>query len=248
MKFTQPPLLRPPFQDSSPPVMRTSYLEALHYLLWHRWRKNNEYFLGVTDSPNPSSAIAVAMSPAERGVAPGATTASGGGTNNSSGGHPHHDVPAAVAANASNSPSSATAAAAAVFSGGAAAAAAVALWSKAPPPATVTAAAQFPVEVTRQLHNIYGEHFPIEVRYALTGWLDASFNEELESGNPQHEEHARALVMTMVQQLEGKAASETDFTAKGRLEQVIENIKVGNPRTPFQWVPLGIPPSASVHV
>ena len=176
------------------------------------------------------------MSPAERGAAPGAATASGGGTNDGSGGHGHHDVPDAVATNTSSSPSTATAAAAAVFSGGAAAAAAVALWSKAPPPPTVTAAAQFPVEVTRQLHNIYGEHFPIEARYALTGWLDASFNEELESGNPQHEEHARALVMTMVQQLEGKAASETDFTSKGRLEQVIENIKVGNPKNSFAMV------------
>ena len=190
---------------------------------------------GIADSPNPSSAIATAMSPAESGGTSG-VTAAGAGTGDGTGGlgghhgHPADAAPPAVnnATSSSTSPS-ATAAAAAVFGGGAAAAAA-ALWSKAPPTAAAAAAAaaaQFPVEVTRQLHNIYGEDFPMEARYALTGWLDAYFNEELELGNPEHEEHARRLIINMVQQLEAKAASEADFSSKSRLEEVVENIKVG---------------------
>ena len=192
---------------------------------------------GIADSPSPSSAIATAMSPAESGGTSG-VTAAGAGTGDGTGGlgghhgHPADAAPPAVnnatSSSTSTSPS-ATAAAAAVFGGGAAAAAA-ALWSKAPPTAAAAAAAaaaQFPVEVTRQLHNIYGEDFPMEARYALTGWLDAYFNEELELGNPEHEEHARRLIINMVQQLEAKAASEADFSSKSRLEEVVENIKVG---------------------
>ena len=192
----------------------------------------------VTDSPNPSSTIATALSPSESG-APSEVTAAGAGAVDGTGvlGHGHHGQPAAAPAantpsanNATSSTSpSATAAAAAVFGGGAAVAAA-ALWSKAPPTAAAAAAAavaQFPVEVTRQLHNIYGEDFPMEARYALTGWLDAYFNEELELGNPEHEEHARRLIMNMVQQLEAKAVTEADFTSKSRLEEIVENFKVG---------------------
>ena len=182
---------------------------------------------GITDSPNPSSTIATAMSPAESGVT-SCVIAAGTGASDSTGGHHGHLAtaagPAANDATSSTAPS-ATAAAAAVFGGGAAAA----LWSKAPPTAAAAAAAaaaQFPGEVTRQLHNIYGEDFPMEARYALTGWLDAYFNEELELGNPEHEEHARRLIMNMVQQLEAKAASEVDFSSKSRLGEVVENIKV----------------------
>ena len=164
------------------------------------------------------------MSPAESGVTSGVAT-TGAGTSDGTGGlGGHHGHPAAAAAIAANNASSSsstspstTAAAAAVFGGGAAAAAA-ALWSKAPPSAAAAAAAAA---------AIYGEDFPMEARYALTGWLDLYFNEELELGNPEHEEHARRLIMNMVQQLETKAASEADFSSKSRLEEVIENIKVG---------------------
>ena len=57
-------------------------------------------------------------------------------------------------------------------------------------------------------------------------WLEASFQEELDSTNPQHEEHARNLIIAMVQQLETKAAESTDFLTKTKLEEVISSIKV----------------------
>ena len=53
-------------------------------------------------------------------------------------------------------------------------------------------------EYVRQLHQIYGEHFPIEARHHLADWLEASFGNEsleLEPGNPDHDEHARILAI-----------------------------------------------------
>ena len=164
------------------------------------------------------------MSPSESGVTSD-VTAAGAGTGDGTGGlggHHGHVHPAAAAASAAHN--------AASFTSPSATAAAAALWSKAPPTAAAAAAAAaapVPVEVTRQLHNIYCEDFPMEARYALTGWLDRYFNEELELGNPEHENHARGLIMKMVQQLEATAASEADFSSKSRLQEVVENIKVG---------------------
>ena len=63
--------------------------------------------------------------------------------------------------------------------------------------------------------------------YLFIAWLEASFQEELDSGNPQHEEHARNLIIAMIQQLETKAAESTDFLTKTKLEEIISSIKVG---------------------
>ena len=46
--------------------------------------------------------------------------------------------------------------------------------------------------------------------------------------NPAHEEHARVLVISLVQQLEQKAAETSDFLTKNKLEQIIENFKVSD--------------------
>ena len=42
----------------------------------------------------------------------------------------------------------------------------------------------------------------------------------------QHEEHARTLVVNLVQQLEAKAVESGDFLTKNKLEEIISNIKV----------------------
>lgn len=108
-------------------------------------------------------------------------------------------------------------------------------------------------DVGRQLHAIYGDHFPLEVsefshhhrhhcvmneclffflskvRQVLAGWLEATFTgpEELDPvGNPHHEEHARVLVGSLVQQLQMKANEATDFALKAKLEQIVEHFKV----------------------
>ena len=65
------------------------------------------------------------------------------------------------------------------------------------------------------------------ILYLFIAWLEASFQEELDSGNPQHEEHARNLIIAMIQQLETKAAESTDFLTKTKLEEIISSIKVG---------------------
>ena len=57
-------------------------------------------------------------------------------------------------------------------------------------------------------------------------WLEASFQEELDPGNVQHEEHARNLVVQLVQQLESKAVESGDFLTKNKLEEIISSIKV----------------------
>ena len=62
--------------------------------------------------------------------------------------------------------------------------------------------------------------------FCLLGWLEASFQEELDTGNPRHEEHARVLVIELVQQLEAKAAEADDFLTKNKLDQIVENFKV----------------------
>ena len=89
-----------------------------------------------------------------------------------------------------------------------------------------------------QLQSIYGDHFPLEARHHLAGWIEASFAgvEELEVGggsNPAHEEHARVLVISLVQQLEQKAAETSDFLTKNKLEQIIENFKVSEKQKQF---------------
>ena len=83
------------------------------------------------------------------------------------------------------------------------------------------------------MQSIYGDHFPLEARHHLAGWLEASFAgvDELEVGggsNPAHEEHARVLVISLVQQLEQKAAESSDFLTKNKLEQIIENFRVSS--------------------
>ena len=52
-----------------------------------------------------------------------------------------------------------------------------------------------------------GDHFPLEARHHLAPWIDQNFTADLDLGNPQHEEHARSLVMELVAQLESKAGT-----------------------------------------
>ena len=131
---------------------------------------------------------------------------------------PSADVAAAQAAAATGMTGSMAAAATAVVApDGSTGSGSSALWSK---------SQQLSGEVSRQLQDIYGEHFPLEVRHALAGWLEATFAEDLDTANPQHEEHARSLVVSLVQQLEAKAAETSDFVLKNKLDQIIESFKV----------------------
>ena len=72
----------------------------------------------------------------------------------------------------------------------------------------------------------YGDSPVYDVFWSISAWLEASFQDELDPGNAQHEEHARNLVVTLVQQLEAKALESGDFLTKNKLEEIISNIKV----------------------
>ena len=92
---------------------------------------------------------------------------------------------------------------------------------------------KLPEEFFRQLHQIYGEHFPLEARHHLAGWLEASFidSEEFDQSNPTHVEHARHLVMTLIQQLEEKARESNDFLLKTTFHNIVDSFKVS-----FWWL------------
>ena len=64
--------------------------------------------------------------------------------------------------------------------------------------------------------------------FLFLAWLEASFQDELDPGNTQHEEHARNLVVTLMQQLEAKALESGDFLTKNKLEEIISTLKVRN--------------------
>lgn len=74
------------------------------------------------------------------------------------------------------------------------------LWAK---------AQQLPPETIREIRNIYGDHFPIEVRHFLAPYIEEKFWSEVEPvpENPQHEQYVATLVTSLIQEMEMKAAS-----------------------------------------
>ena len=82
------------------------------------------------------------------------------------------------------------------------------------------------------MSNLYVLYINIRYHFhigfvCVSAWLEASFQDELDPGNVQHEEHARNLVVQLVQQLESKAVESGDFLTKNKLEEIISSIKVG---------------------
>ncbi|XP_045471331.1 signal transducer and activator of transcription 5B isoform X3 [Harmonia axyridis] len=73
------------------------------------------------------------------------------------------------------------------------------LWAK---------AQQLPPESMQQIHAIYGDHFPIEVRHYLAQYIEDKFWSELEPEpeNPQHEHYVAGLVSSLIQEIENKAS------------------------------------------
>ncbi|XP_017772136.1 PREDICTED: signal transducer and activator of transcription 5B isoform X2 [Nicrophorus vespilloides] len=79
------------------------------------------------------------------------------------------------------------------------------LWAK---------AQQLPEEKLHQIRNIYGEHFPIEVRHYMAPWIEEKiWSEECTSDNPQFEQYVSGLMATFIQEIENKAAvvNDTEF-------------------------------------
>ena len=166
--------------------------------------------MNVTDSP-ASNGVSVGVGGGNPGAGTSSMAAGGNGNQGSTGpvmpnppsGSHHPTMPAAASASSTSNPGSH-------------------LWSR---------TQLLEPEYLNQLHQIYGEHFPIEARHHLAGWLEQSFgldscSPDMEPGNPEHCKHAHSLVLSMVNQLQEKANEAPDFLSKNKLEQIVDNLKV----------------------
>ncbi|KZC10554.1 Signal transducer and activator of transcription 5B [Dufourea novaeangliae] len=107
------------------------------------------------------------------------------------------------------------------------------LWAK---------AQQLPQDALQQVRSVYGEHFPIEVRHFLSSWIEEKMWTDIEPENPQHEQYIANLVISLIQELESKAASlNTDdmFLTKLKLMEAAKNFRqryTHNPTTLFRII------------
>ncbi|KAK6639420.1 hypothetical protein RUM43_007693 [Polyplax serrata] len=92
-----------------------------------------------------------------------------------------------------------------------------------------TKSQQLTGEALQQVRSLYGEHFPIEVRHFLAGWLEAKMWNEVDPDNPQHDQYVSGLVNALITELEMKAntlTSEDMFLTKLKLIETASNFRV----------------------
>ncbi|XP_066595837.1 signal transducer and activator of transcription 5B [Prorops nasuta] len=105
------------------------------------------------------------------------------------------------------------------------------LWAK---------AQQLAPEALQQVRSVYGENFPIEVRHFLSSWIEEKMWTEIEPENPQFELYISNLVVSLIQELESKAASFTTedmFLTKLKLMEAAKMFRQRysqNPSTLYQ--------------
>lgn len=91
-----------------------------------------------------------------------------------------------------------------------------------------------PNEALQQVQQIYGEHFPIEVRCALSKWIEEQPWEDLDQDNPQHENYVRTLVQSLVKELHAKSESnDMNFVTKLKLGQAANYFAENYGHNPF---------------
>uniref|UniRef100_A0A0K8T940 Signal transducer and activator of transcription n=1 Tax=Lygus hesperus TaxID=30085 RepID=A0A0K8T940_LYGHE len=99
----------------------------------------------------------------------------------------------------------------------------MALWAK---------SQQLQGESLQQVQAIYGDHFPIEVRHFLAQWIEEKVlcfrSVDIDPDNPQHEQFASNLLMSLVQELHVRANS---LSAE---EHFITKIKLMDAASSFQ--------------
>lgn len=103
----------------------------------------------------------------------------------------------------------------------------MALWAK---------VKQLQGDALRQVHTVYGDHFPIEVRFALAQWIEEKPWTELDPDNPQHEQYAGNLVAALVQEIENTLASEENFLIRLKLSEAATFFKEHYFHNPRQLV------------
>lgn len=93
-----------------------------------------------------------------------------------------------------------------------------------------------PEEALRQVHQAYGEHFPIEVRCALADWIEEKPWIQLDPDNPQHEHYAASLVTSLIQEIEQKANTEEHLVMRLKLSQAAQHFRNAFASNPFTLV------------
>ncbi|XP_074031027.1 signal transducer and transcription activator Stat92E isoform X1 [Leptinotarsa decemlineata] len=87
------------------------------------------------------------------------------------------------------------------------------------------------------LQQIYGDHFPIEVRHYLAQYIEEKFwsDVDIQPENPQHEPYIAGLVNSLIQEIENKAAVVTDaeyFLTKLKLAEAAKMFRQRYSATP----------------
>ncbi|XP_050693053.1 signal transducer and activator of transcription 5B-like isoform X3 [Eriocheir sinensis] len=92
-------------------------------------------------------------------------------------------------------------------------------------------AQQLPPDALRQVQNVYGEQFPIEVRHYLAGWIEDKMHQwnEIDPENVSHSQYAHTLITQLIQELENKAlnygSNEDLFLVRIRLDEAANMFK-----------------------
>uniref|UniRef100_A0A0P4VTF2 Signal transducer and activator of transcription n=2 Tax=Scylla olivacea TaxID=85551 RepID=A0A0P4VTF2_SCYOL len=92
-------------------------------------------------------------------------------------------------------------------------------------------AQQLPPDALREVQNVYGEQFPIEVRHYLAGWIEDKMHQwnEIDPENVSHSQYAHSLVSQLIQEIENKAlnygSNEDLFLVRIRLDEAANMFK-----------------------
>ncbi|XP_045119037.1 signal transducer and activator of transcription 5B-like isoform X2 [Portunus trituberculatus] len=92
-------------------------------------------------------------------------------------------------------------------------------------------AQQLPPDALREVQNVYGEQFPIEVRHYLAGWIEDKMHQwnEIDPENMSHSQYAHSLVSQLIQEIENKAlnygSNEDLFLVRIRLDEAANMFK-----------------------
>ena len=69
---------------------------------------------------------------------------------------------------------------------------------------------KLPKELLRQVEQVYGDHFPLDVRFQLALWIEESFfahNVEIKQEDPNSQSMAAQLAQQLLLQLDAAAES-----------------------------------------
>ncbi|XP_014484889.1 PREDICTED: signal transducer and activator of transcription 5B isoform X2 [Dinoponera quadriceps] len=101
---------------------------------------------------------------------------------------------------------------------------------------------QLPNEALKQVHAMYGDHFPIEVRHFLSSWIEEKMWPDIDPDNPQHEQYVTNFVESMIHELETKAATFTSddfFITRIKLTEAAKSFRhkyLQNPAALFKII------------